>query len=157
MGPSAPSFKSERRPAKLVVQASTTVLHRIHMSWRDVLVSYAKTQEPSSSLPDEVLLLSTEHTLTIFDKYPKAKYHFLTLPRLPFADPVSQSDVPQAVLGSLSSLIASKYGLSVLRVLKEASLEVSRRRRRVDQLLDINARTSHDDGHHTTVTEESRR
>jgi hypothetical protein len=54
------------------------------MSFATVLRSYATQKDPSRHLPASVHLLSNDHALTIFDKYPKAKYHFLVLPRWPF-------------------------------------------------------------------------
>lgn len=48
-----------------------------------ILQKYAKKFETSSSsLPPTMLLTSTETSLTLFDKYPKATYHFLVLPRV---------------------------------------------------------------------------
>ena len=50
---------------------------------RAILQRYAKEFESSpSSLPPTLLLTNTETSLTIFDKYPKAIYHFLVLPRI---------------------------------------------------------------------------
>lgn len=47
-----------------------------------VLKQYAKTSIPSPSLPSSILFAHTETTLTIFDAYPKAMFHFLIMPRL---------------------------------------------------------------------------
>ena len=48
-----------------------------------ILQTYAKKFESSpSSLPPTLLLTNTETSLTVFDKYPKAIYHFLVLPRI---------------------------------------------------------------------------
>ncbi|KAK9894865.1 HIT-like protein, partial [Cystobasidium minutum MCA 4210] len=93
------------------------------MSWKNALVDYAKTKNPSS-LPDDILLMHTKQTLTIWDKYPKAKFHFLTLPRLPFIEPGSGDELTQATLDSLSALLANKHALKVLKILKDASDEV---------------------------------
>ncbi|KZT67782.1 HIT-like protein [Daedalea quercina L-15889] len=46
-----------------------------------ILRSYAQRPDPSS-LPASVLLTHTDHTLTIFDAYPKSIFHFLVLPRV---------------------------------------------------------------------------
>lgn len=53
-----------------------------------ILRSYARRADPGS-LPPSVLLTHTEHTLTIFDAYPKSIFHFLVLPRVipPFTAP----------------------------------------------------------------------
>jgi aprataxin len=48
-----------------------------------ILQKYAKRFESSpSSIPPTLLLANTETSLTLFDKYPKAMYHFLVLPRI---------------------------------------------------------------------------
>lgn len=48
-----------------------------------ILQRYAKKFETSSSsLPPTLLFTNTETSLTFFDKYPKATYHFLVLPRI---------------------------------------------------------------------------
>ncbi|KAH9079624.1 HIT-like domain-containing protein [Lactarius deliciosus] len=48
-----------------------------------VLRTYAKLPDPSlTALPPTVYFSHTKHTLTIFDAYPKALFHFLVLPRL---------------------------------------------------------------------------
>ncbi|KAH9027681.1 hypothetical protein EDB84DRAFT_1670019 [Lactarius hengduanensis] len=45
-----------------------------------VLRTYAKLSDPSlTALPPTVYFSHTKHTLTIFDAYPKALFHFLTL------------------------------------------------------------------------------
>lgn len=50
---------------------------------RAILQKYAKRfGGSSSSLPPTTLLVNTETSLTLFDKYPKATYHFLLLPRI---------------------------------------------------------------------------
>lgn len=50
----------------------------------NALRTYATLPNPASSIPPSVLLLSNQHCLAIFDRYPKAKYHFLVIPRYPF-------------------------------------------------------------------------
>ena len=53
------------------------------MSYLTILRQYAKKFETSpSSLPPTLLLSNTETSLTFFDKYPKAIYHFLVVPRI---------------------------------------------------------------------------
>lgn len=48
-----------------------------------ILQKYAKMFESSpSSLPPTLLLVNTATSLALFDKYPKAIYHFLVLPRI---------------------------------------------------------------------------
>lgn len=51
-----------------------------------ILRAYAKLKDASLStggtLPPTVYFSHTRHTLTIFDAYPKALFHFLVLPRL---------------------------------------------------------------------------
>jgi len=55
------------------------------LSQLKVLRSYAKLDDTSiaaKKLPPTVYFSHTSHTLTIFDAYPKALFHFLILPRL---------------------------------------------------------------------------
>jgi aprataxin len=49
-----------------------------------ILRAYAKLDDASllTTLPPTVYFSHTRHTLTIFDAYPKALFHFLVLPRL---------------------------------------------------------------------------
>ena len=49
-----------------------------------ILRAYAKLDDASlaATLPPTVYFSHTRHTLTIFDAYPKALFHFLVLPRL---------------------------------------------------------------------------
>lgn len=53
--------------------------------------------------------MSTPNTVAIFDAYPKAKYHFLVLPRFPFApqaDPDSTTSIVKLdALDDLKSLL----------------------------------------------------
>ncbi|KZV64348.1 HIT-like protein [Peniophora sp. CONT] len=50
------------------------------MSWSTALRAYATKKDPST-LPATVLFSHTDSTITIFDAYPKAIFHFLILPR----------------------------------------------------------------------------
>ena len=55
------------------------------MSQLKILRAYAKLDDASiaaKKLPPTVYFSHTHHTLTIFDAYPKALFHFLILPRL---------------------------------------------------------------------------
>ncbi|PWN20979.1 hypothetical protein BCV69DRAFT_282480 [Microstroma glucosiphilum] len=52
-------------------------------AWKSALTRYAKSPDPAS-LPKEEVLHWDEQTITIYDGYEKAKYHFLCLPRIPF-------------------------------------------------------------------------
>ncbi|KAJ9104787.1 hypothetical protein QFC19_003928 [Naganishia cerealis] len=101
----------------------------------DSLAHYAALHHPHTHLPPDVYLLHDPHTLTIFDRFPKAKYHFLILPRIPF--PVGDEDdddedkaietVPRNALASLHALLTTASratALAVLHKLQQASLEV---------------------------------
>jgi len=95
------------------------------MSWQNALVTLASTAP--DKLPKDVHLTHDEHTITIFDKFPKARFHFLTLPRLPLAlDNTREGPVTLNVadLSSLESLSGSEYALNVLRLLEKATEEV---------------------------------
>ncbi|KAI9459496.1 HIT-like protein [Lactarius psammicola] len=60
-----------------------------------VLRTYAKLPDSSvaTTLPPTVYFSHTQHTLTIFDAYPKALFHFLILPRLSPVSASSPSDL----------------------------------------------------------------
>jgi hypothetical protein len=67
-----------------------------------ILRAYAKLDDASlvTTLPPTVYFSHTRHTLTIFDAYPKALFHFLVLPRLRIAtsssSTISSSRTPAA-------------------------------------------------------------
>lgn len=46
-----------------------------------ILRKYAQKSNPAT-LPPSILFKYTTHTITIFDAYPKAIFHFLVLPRI---------------------------------------------------------------------------
>ncbi|WRT64050.1 uncharacterized protein IL334_000978 [Kwoniella shivajii] len=75
----------------------------------DALRNYATLSNPTSSLPPSKLLLSSSNTLAVFDAYPKAKYHFLVLPRYPFpplSNPESKNSIaPLEAFDDLKSLL----------------------------------------------------
>jgi aprataxin len=50
------------------------------MSWKSILQEYALNIHPER-LPPSVRLTHTSRTIAIFDKFNKAKYHLLLLPR----------------------------------------------------------------------------
>ena len=58
------------------------------LSQLKILRTYAKMDDASiaaKKLPPTVYFSHTRHTLTVFDAYPKALFHFLVLPRLQVA------------------------------------------------------------------------
>ncbi|KAH9817506.1 HIT-like domain-containing protein [Melampsora americana] len=97
---------------------------------RLVLQRYASLQSPSKELDSTVFLMETENTLTIFDLFPKAKYHFLVLPRLNVFQNIPPIDQPKTVSKSLTSLrsLFESVGpvgvLHLLETLKIASEDV---------------------------------
>jgi len=95
------------------------------------LRTYATLSDPASSLPASVLLFANAQTLVVFDAYPKAKYHFLVLPRYPFppqSDPESRdSTVKLEHLDDLKSLLLKPSGdirNEVVRAMIESAREV---------------------------------
>jgi len=50
----------------------------------NALRDYSLVKSPSTQIPPSVLLLDSAKCIAIFDAFPKAKYHFLVLPRYPF-------------------------------------------------------------------------
>jgi len=91
----------------------------------NVLARYARLPDPATALPPNDYLTSDEQTLTIFDKYPKSRYHFLILPRLPFL--VSGRALhPEAPLDNIRSLLGSAtHSAEVLKALRNACKEVT--------------------------------
>jgi aprataxin len=63
-----------------------------------ILRAYAKLDDASlvATLPPTVYFSHTRHTLTIFDAYPKALFHFLVLPRLRIPTSSSSGRTPAA-------------------------------------------------------------
>lgn len=93
--------KGKRTRTSLPVSGSSSGMN----SNAQVLRTYATLPSPSTSLSPRVLLTSSQHCMAIFDAYPKAKYHFLVLPRYPFpspSDPDSGKSIVQ--LGHLDDL-----------------------------------------------------
>ncbi|KAK6905606.1 aprataxin [Kwoniella mangroviensis CBS 10435] len=97
----------------------------------DALRNYATLSNPRSSLAPSKLLISNKNTIAIFDSYPKAKYHFLILPRYPFppqSDPDSkESIIPLNALDDLKSLLLSQNRQErdeVMSALYNTALEV---------------------------------
>ena len=74
-------------------------------------------------IPPSTLLKYTDTTVTIFDKYPKAKYHFLVLPRTNAANGRTGS-----VLHDLRSLLKQdkEFALEVLNDLHAESKEIEK-------------------------------
>ena len=96
----------------------------------NALRDYATVRNPARSIPASTLLYHNAHTLAIFDAFPKAKYHFLILPRFPFP-PASLPDsdeslVPLAALEDLRSLLlkGGKHRDDVLAAMAETAREV---------------------------------
>ena len=97
----------------------------------NALRTYATLADPASSLPASVLLFANAQTTVIFDAYPKAKYHFLVLPRHPFppqSDPDSnRSTVKLDHLDDLKSLLLKPnpdVRDEVIRAMIESAREV---------------------------------
>ncbi|GAA5819978.1 hypothetical protein JCM11251_005433 [Rhodosporidiobolus azoricus] len=93
------------------------------MSWNAVLEGYARLKRPQKELPPGVWLASDDKTLTIFDGFEKAKYHFLVMPRDPL--PLEGGGtVPSSHLESLSKLLQSEHKVEVLKALQAQAEEV---------------------------------
>ena len=83
-----------------------------------ILRTYAKMDDVAIvKLPPTVYLSHTQYTLTIFDAYPKALFHFLILPRLQISAATTNDDGNGDEGGSLSELTASESDLESLRTL----------------------------------------
>ncbi|GAA5983614.1 hypothetical protein JCM11641_007300 [Rhodosporidiobolus odoratus] len=93
------------------------------MSWNAVLEQYARKKNPRKDIPEGVFLQADDKTVTIFDGYEKAKYHFLVMPRDPF--PLDDgTKLPSGHLESLSKLLKSQHKLEVLKALERQADEV---------------------------------
>ncbi|KZS99263.1 hypothetical protein SISNIDRAFT_448138 [Sistotremastrum niveocremeum HHB9708] len=68
------------------------------MSFLTILRQYASKTDPAT-LPPTVLFSHSTTTLTIFDAYPKATFHFLILPRV-------SPNCPSSALANLKSVLA---------------------------------------------------
>ena len=66
------------RPRDATFHRTTTTMPPPSLT---ILRSYAQRADPST-LPASILLTHTDHTLTIFDAYPKSIFHLLVLPRV---------------------------------------------------------------------------
>ncbi|TXT13543.1 hypothetical protein VHUM_00910 [Vanrija humicola] len=90
----------------------------------NALRAYAEAPNPSADIPASTLLLETPHCIAIFDAYPKARYHFLVLPRLP-------SDLGPSIgardVDSLASLLRLRHPVrdAVLAAMRDAAAEVT--------------------------------
>lgn len=87
------------------------------------LRDFAKAKNPTASLPPSVLLLETPKCIAVFDAYPKAMYHFLVLPKIPFVV-TETKQLKEADLDNLSVLLQDPDHEEVLAALREAAAEV---------------------------------
>lgn len=112
--------------------------------WNQALVRIASAKDPAALPTTDSVLFFDDRTITIYDKFAKACYHFLVLPRIPFrlsttssssssASTLSASNgklnfgsttsnsVPASHMKSISSLLASPYSAEVLDAVHKAS------------------------------------
>src|SRR5712691_6052803 len=75
-----------------------------------ILRAYAKLNDASltTTLPPTVYFSHTRHTLTIFDAYPKALFHFLILPRLRTRAPRTPGDGGERDRDSEKDVVADR-------------------------------------------------
>ncbi|GAC93538.1 hypothetical protein PHSY_001103 [Pseudozyma hubeiensis SY62] len=119
-------------------------------TWNQALVRIASAKDPTTLPTDDRVLFYDDLTITIYDKFAKAQYHFLVLPRIPFRPSLSASasipqqgaptlsasngklnfgatssnNVPASHMKSISSVLASPYAGQVLEALRTASERV---------------------------------
>lgn len=86
------------------------------------LRNFARLPHPATSLPSSTLLLEHPKCIAVFDTYPKAQYHFLVLPRLPF----SATTIAEREVDSLAALLRlpAEARSAVLDALAETAAEV---------------------------------
>nr|XP_019014889.1 aprataxin [Kwoniella pini CBS 10737]OCF53670.1 aprataxin [Kwoniella pini CBS 10737] len=102
---SGPSRRQSTTLGRLNKHKRTSSLFSMVGPSLDALRNYATLPNPQNSLSASTLLLSSKTCLAVFDAYPKAKYHFLVLPRYPFppqSDPESKESITS--LNSLNDL-----------------------------------------------------
>ncbi|TKY85781.1 hypothetical protein EX895_005321 [Sporisorium graminicola] len=118
--------------------------------WNQALVRIASAKDPTTLSSDDKVLFHDDRTITIYDKFAKARYHFLVLPRIPFKASSSASSskpqqgipslsasdgklnfgatssntVPASHMQSISALLASPYTSEVLEAVRKASEDV---------------------------------
>lgn len=90
------------------------------MSWKSILQEYALNPYPEK-LPPFVRVTHTSRTIAVFDKFNKAKYHLLLLPR-----PTASWEAPELV--SLKRVLQSDKvaAKNLLEMLREESEPVIR-------------------------------
>jgi len=88
--------------------------------WNLALRRIAATKDPRE-IQNETLIAWDDHTYVIYDGYPKAQFHFLVLPRIPFVieeeTPQGQKKavtVPLRDMDSIRALLASRFANAVL-------------------------------------------
>ena len=81
----------------LLTELLPLILAHCLMSQLKILQSYAKRSP--ESLPASILFKHSAKNITIFDGFPKSKFHFLILPR------ASESDLSLPDLGNLHALL----------------------------------------------------
>lgn len=88
--------------------------------WNLALRRIAASKDPHA-LQHEKLIAWDDHTYVIYDGYPKAQYHFLILPRIPFVieetsahGTTNKVTVPTRDMESIDALLASRYARPVL-------------------------------------------
>lgn len=86
------------------------------------LREYACVKSPQLQIPPSTLLTYNDQCIAIFDAFPKAKYHFLVLPRYP---------LPSALDGSESKLKGSVCRLDDLDSLSTVMLRTGQARREI--------------------------
>ena len=73
--------KTRPPPTPLPRPSSSGSMSSSSRSTLYALRTYASVTDPMGSIPPSTLLLHSLNTMAIFDAYPKAKYHFLVMPR----------------------------------------------------------------------------
>ncbi|KAG8941343.1 hypothetical protein FRC04_004589 [Tulasnella sp. 424] len=87
------------------------------MAFLRALKEFACLPDPKT-IPPSNLLKYTDTTITLFDKFPKASFHFLILPRVR-----PEAGLTTSVLHDLKSLLAWKEKEKALELLKELEKE----------------------------------
>lgn len=87
-----------------------------------ILRTYAQHQSPNS-LPPNIYFHHTDNTITIFDAYPKAIFHFLVLPRIS-KEPYSASNLISLKKFLASPQVGKERARELIRTLKDDAEEI---------------------------------
>ncbi|THH04460.1 hypothetical protein EW145_g5507 [Phellinidium pouzarii] len=94
-------------------------LHSIaNMSFNKAILRAYAAHTPTD-LPPHVYFEHSEHTVTVFDKFPKAHFHFLVLPRVQSEGPLNAANLTSLKTLLNSPEVGKKEALALLKRMKK--------------------------------------